>query len=748
MNIRDEVNRVREHTYTNIPDQFPGVYRENAELLVDFTEAYYEHVDTQSHNFRDAFIIRDIDTTYEAFLLFFKNKYLTNLPYQNEDDMRFIIKHITELYRRKGTEESLRLLFNLFFEEEIEVFYPSSSILKLSDSKYGSDNYLEMKQVTSVKNYPISRGEKIRGDTSKAEGFVDEIIFKVFSGVITPILYISNMRGRFISDDGLYKIATGETVGKIIAGSVTNAEVSKTTLREPNNRVGDTVELRSSKGGLRGTAIVESTDVNSTGVIEFEVVDGGYGYTLNDALVDKYTSDQVLVLASDEDVQDLNELDTISNGSTAIGRVVKYEHPLLYITALSDAFPTWENQPDTYTVTIDKNSNTFEVTRIATYNNSAQFEIGTLKDTEEVTLIPDIIGDFLNVPLDSTDYGMSGAGAEVLTTQLRDAFTPLTLTIGSIDKLLVLNNGVGYENDVRTIVAQPEIANFNKKDIGLVFNEQNFFLQKGDFVTQTRQIEDFITGNTFTYTVRAQFLRRLGDVYYFRRKAFYDFDEDLPVTIKSNQYFIIDTINDEESRALGNNSDIRGDAQFARGQIDTVKITDSGYRYRDGEEVELVYTNDTHADGSVNVNKGKVVATAVLSAKGTGFTEGRWKTTTSFLNEPTKVIRDNDYYQEYSYDVSSIVSPEKYESFVKDQVSVAGTKLFSSPLINSVNSFDEDVDMSVEIYRLDEELGVQLNNAVIDTLGATGYTLNPSTAIDLVATLAVLEETVVPLDDE
>lgn len=746
MNIRDEVNRVRERTYTNIPDQFPSVYRENAELFVEFTKSYYEHVDTQSHSFRDAFIIRDVDTTYEEFIIYFKNKYLHDLPYQNEDDIRFIIKHITELYRRKGTEESLRLLFRLFFEEDIEVFYPSSAILKLSDSKYGSDNYLEMKQVNSVKNYPISRGEKIRGDTSKAEGFVDEIIFKVFSGVITPILYISNMRGRFISDDGLYKVASGETIGKLVAGSVTTAEIIKSGLREPANEVGDILELRSSKTGLRATAIVNETAAKSTGIIDFQVIDGGYGYTLDETLIDKYVSDQVIVLSSEESVQDLLELDTISDDlTTASARVVKYAHPLLFINVIGDAFPLWENQPSNYVITNDRTSTTFEAIRIAARNGSADCDIGLLKDTEQVTIIPDIIGNFESVQLDSTDYGMSGAGAETLATALQDAFTPLTLTIGEIDKLLILNNGVAYENDVRTLMIQPEIANFNKKDVGIVFNRQDFFLQKGDFITQERQVENFITGTQFAYTVRAQFLRREGDIYYFRRKSFYDFDDDLPVVLKSNEYAISNILVDESSRPLGNNADIRGEAEFARGQIESIKITDSGYRYRDGEEVEVVSVSATRTDGSVNLNKDMVVATAIVSAQGTGFTEGRWKTTSSFLNEASKVIRDNHYYQEYSYDVSSIVNPDKYESFVTEHVGVAGTKLFSSPLINSLNSFDEDIDMSVEIYRLDEELGVSNNSIIIDTLGIS----NNSIIIgDLVATLAVLEETVVPLDNE
>ena len=181
---------VRDHISPTIADQFPDLYREEGDFLVEFVKAYYEHNETIMD--RNVPKLRDVDTTLASFLVFFKKKYLQSLPIDTVVDTRFIIKHIQDLYKRKGSEESLRLLFRMFFDEEIEVFYPSTAILKPSDSIWGGAEYLELRAVSSIDGYPIKRGDKLRGDVSGATAFVDDLIFVNFSGTICPIAYLSN----------------------------------------------------------------------------------------------------------------------------------------------------------------------------------------------------------------------------------------------------------------------------------------------------------------------------------------------------------------------------------------------------------------------------------------------------------------------------------------------------------------------------------------------------------------------------
>ena len=64
---------VRDHISPTIADQFPDLYREEGDFLVEFVKAYYEH--NESIMDRNVPKLRDIDTTLASFLVFFKKKY-------------------------------------------------------------------------------------------------------------------------------------------------------------------------------------------------------------------------------------------------------------------------------------------------------------------------------------------------------------------------------------------------------------------------------------------------------------------------------------------------------------------------------------------------------------------------------------------------------------------------------------------------------------------------------------------------
>ena len=269
---------------TFIEEQYPSLYREEGALLVEFTKMYYEFNDIKMD--RDLFKLRDIDSTLANFLIFYKKKFLHELPLDTIVDTKFIVKHIQDLYKRKGSEESLRLLFQLFYDTEIEIFYPSTNVLRPSDSVWGGAIYLEMQSIHTVIDYPIKRGDKLGGDISGASGFVDEIVFVNFTGSLVPIVYLSNVSGTFASDDGILVtrgIDPTVNYGKLVQGSVSSVTVTNAP-RQPGQVVGDIVKLKSARTGVTGTAQVQSVSALSTGLIEFEIEDTGYGYILPDQL--------------------------------------------------------------------------------------------------------------------------------------------------------------------------------------------------------------------------------------------------------------------------------------------------------------------------------------------------------------------------------------------------------------------------------------------------------------------------------
>jgi hypothetical protein len=871
---------VRDGIHSGIDLQFPALYREDGEFMVEFTKAYYKFLDERMD--RNIPKLRDIDTTLASFLVFFKKKYLADLPLDTIIDTRFIIKHVTDLYKRKGTQESLQLLFQLFYNEQIEVFYPATNILKPSDSIWGGDSYLEMLPIFVVDEYPLKKGDRIKGDISLASAFVDEIVFVNFTGSLTPIVYMSNTIGSFSSDDGILTTRSGTTsyAGKLIAGSISSITVNRTN-RNSGQSIGDRLKLVSNNFGIDATASVLSVSTDSSGEISFSIQDGGFGYVnplSTTATNDVGVSNQVLIVTqnSSPTIRPGNIITCDNAAVTSPGRtfaatptpingsavVIRYVHPLLYVETLDDATrtaalsrtvasgtyagvnlilaemlrtiadlptdnpdwdiifeslapngfaygditnssgfnaadvtemtkyingtpsqlldsnylsPAYKNHIEQYllpAIGIFKQFNRFPVnpldtsvpprpisdmiapfkidgvltgsiTTVGAYNNSASYEVSDIDNTEYVTLVTDQIGDYKDILLSATDYGMSGPGVQNIDSELKNAFTPLTIEIGSIASIKVLSAGTDYESDVYSKIEHTNISKFNKKDVIINFANTNLLLRAGDSVTQLRQVEDLTyaipnvnnvnpttlsisgtggsypsvttitltSGLTVPYSVKAKLLRRNGDDYYFRQLSFYDFDPSLPILIDGVQYAIQGIRYDEESFPMGANATINGFASYNIGQIERIATVNSGYRYKDGETVDVVNNEPSSA------NYNEVVATATVRTQGSGKTEGTWKTSTSFLSERTKRIQDSYYYQEYSYEVSSIIDPAKYELLIDDTIGVAGTKIFSSPLINSINNVSASLDVELEVYTISlENLAVSTPQGGIESV--------------------------------
>ena len=982
---------IRDSIYSGIAEQFPDIYKEQGDFLVEFIQAYYQHNDEKMD--RDIPKLKDIDTTLTTFLVYYKKKYLADLPLDTALDIRFIIKHIQDMYKRKGTQESLELLFRLFFDQDIEVFYPSTAILRPSDSVWGGDVYLEMLPVYSVDEYPISRGDRLRGDISLSSAFVDEVLFVNFNGALSPILYLSNIAGSFSSDDSIEIVTTNSSgietatnVGKLISGSINEVNVN-TTNRIANQKVGDKVKIKSSISGLDGEGRVSKTSQTETGEINFTIRDGGFGYVDPASVTasnDIGISNQVLIIDSANvpgasgyvDIRKGDVLVTsgvpitydgststtnvttqlvsgqryriVSKGNTSdaewtnlgadaspvegevfvasgaqfmvdgssplsgvgngtVGpeqftmngsvRVIEYKHPLIfvqsntakevydfgsivipgvanalgaaitniispgtfaipeafshytrnltrpsnfsssddfvanfdsstpvprvssvdseiladYLTAVASSvytdvgqnqklpgiapnlpsqsygtalygiysmyskfgiypgfqatarpilshlnlssnsignqagtaidfpsvtnpsFSVWRIRDDILVTTLGNYE--FSIKSLGAINASAKFDIGTLTNVETVSLVTDQIGDFLTTVIDPNnnnqgdvgeDYQMSGPGAENYDTSLADAFSAITLKIGTIDSLNISSTGTAYQNDVKTLLVHDNIAKFNKKDIIITFDSVDFFLDAGDTITQARTIPDidinqagnisesalealgtstvgagytesstsfaFTPGGTIEYTSKAKFLKRSGNDLYFRPISFHGFDTSLPIKVSNLDRSVTTIIDDVDSLPMGSNAEIDGVASFQTGQIDEVSIIKTGYRYTDNESVEIVNLETDSAYYN------QTVATANLRVLGQGKTEGKWKSKTSFISDSGMKIHDNDYYQEYSYDVSSIVDPAVYTPLIDETVGVAGTKLFSTPLINSINNLESSLNIEFSFF--------------------------------------------------
>jgi len=120
-----------------IRQQLPEFIRSNYDTFVAFVEAYYAWMDSSgqvmnlSKSLPDAI---DLDETLDDFESYFINQFLPLFSSAQLSNPTFFIQHAKELYRSKGTEKSIKLLFRLLYGQNIEVYYPHTSVLRASSS--------------------------------------------------------------------------------------------------------------------------------------------------------------------------------------------------------------------------------------------------------------------------------------------------------------------------------------------------------------------------------------------------------------------------------------------------------------------------------------------------------------------------------------------------------------------------------------------------------------------------------------
>ena len=332
----NQVTLVEKNIAFKIANQFPAYYRIYGKELIDMVEQYYRFVESESnmgvYNTRQMFEYRDIGTTLAEMLIYFKKKFMSDLPNIDDDrTLRFVIRNIMDLYRRKGTEAGLKLFFRMFYEADVKVNYPAKYMFKPSESNWKTGTYLQMFKNTGTftnrdgskeYTYADALSKNIYGSISKAEAIVDKINFVYLAGTLTPIIYITNPKGKFIKYDDILARIDGEDIafGKLNGSAdalIIDLEYGGTT----DNEIGDIYSIESSSGyGSGGKAIVTELQDEFTGTVRYTLKNGGFGYTIANTKLQ--VSNQVVILNNQDFRFEILEVlsDSAGNEGTVIGQ--------------------------------------------------------------------------------------------------------------------------------------------------------------------------------------------------------------------------------------------------------------------------------------------------------------------------------------------------------------------------------------------------------------------------------------------
>lgn len=252
--------------------QIPEHIRENYPLFVEFIKSYYDFLQqTQGQNLEQ---IRDVDTTLDEFIDRFKSELAKNFPIHLASDKALILKHLREFYLSRGSEDSFKFLFNVLFNKEAELFYPSTQMLRASDGKWHQDVSIFVKP-DDLANVP-----NIKDIVGKFIIIVNDKGKHIHTYIENVVEYSSTIYEVFIHRDYANEINIGAKV------STEDGKYSGTVQQCPSNvkiykpgkgfKVGEIYALRTQLG--RG-CVIKVTKVDSDGGIKaIKVIQFGLDY--------------------------------------------------------------------------------------------------------------------------------------------------------------------------------------------------------------------------------------------------------------------------------------------------------------------------------------------------------------------------------------------------------------------------------------------------------------------------------------
>ena len=182
---------------------------------------------------------------------------------------------------------------------------------------------------------------------------------------------------------------------------------------------------------------------------------------------------------------------------------------------------------------------------------------------------------------------------------------------------------------------------------------------------------------------------------------------------------------DNEEYPIGLNAVIEANVATANGRVIQLQVIDSGFGYSNSEIVQFTSEDETRS------------GTAKVILNGHGLGKGYYKSSKGFLSSDM-YLHDGDYYQEYSYEIISKISIDKYSDMFKKVMHMAGTKFFGSVLLFNENqsSFDiksisrdieisfnskNDVDTSNDRINIDVEKNKRSFNAISSVNNSTDF---------------------------
>ena len=170
-----------ERISVKVEGQLPAFVKQDHATFVAFLEAYYEYMEQEGKPYEIIGNLNNyanLDKTTDDFLQYFKKQFGEDVPeaiFANANKP-FVLKHLRDFYRSKGSQKSFEFLFRLLYKEEIDFYLPSVDMLRASDGKYTKEQILRSIDTSGTDVIFGLTGKTITGGTSGATAIVETIL--------------------------------------------------------------------------------------------------------------------------------------------------------------------------------------------------------------------------------------------------------------------------------------------------------------------------------------------------------------------------------------------------------------------------------------------------------------------------------------------------------------------------------------------------------------------------------------------
>lgn len=270
-----------ERISVRVEGQLPDFVKQDHATFVAFLEAYYEYLEQTGKPYEIVGNLRNyfnIDKTVDDFLQYFKTQFGKDIPeavFANSNKPH-VIKRLRDFYRSKGSEKSFQFLFRLLYQEEIEFYYPSVDMLRVSDGRYTKDKILRCVDTSGSSAIFDFTGKTITGGTSGTQGIV-ELVLKEQVGVFeVSTIYLSKVVGTFIDNETITDGTNTFTLDRMVTGY---------TITHPGNGYSeeDNIPIVGGGAGASGAQFLVSS-LTTGSITTYAIPTAGTGYVVGDKL--------------------------------------------------------------------------------------------------------------------------------------------------------------------------------------------------------------------------------------------------------------------------------------------------------------------------------------------------------------------------------------------------------------------------------------------------------------------------------